>query len=143
MNWQCGLLSKCQIKWKIVSNFCGLFRISELYLNGTFRINGQFQIFNPTRCLISKHCISDIFPYSKVQKWKLTCLLNIFSMFPFLFCINPKINSWSAFPFLSLQEGTLFSFWAMNTFLPILHTNMKWYRILKILHFTLNNYLYD
>ena len=24
------LLSKCQIKWEIVSNFCGLFRMSEL-----------------------------------------------------------------------------------------------------------------
>ena len=27
----CRLLSKCQIKWEIVSNFCGLFRMSELY----------------------------------------------------------------------------------------------------------------
>ena len=26
------LVSKCQIKWEIVSNFCGLFRMSELYL---------------------------------------------------------------------------------------------------------------
>ena len=26
------LISKCQIKWKIISNFCGLFRMSELYL---------------------------------------------------------------------------------------------------------------
>ena len=25
------LLCKCQIKWEIVSNFCGLFRMSELY----------------------------------------------------------------------------------------------------------------
>ena len=25
------LLSKCQIKWEIISNFCGLFRMSELY----------------------------------------------------------------------------------------------------------------
>ena len=29
MIWR--LLSKCQIKWEIVSNFCGLFRMSELY----------------------------------------------------------------------------------------------------------------
>ena len=25
------LLSRCRIKWEIVSNFCGLFRMSELY----------------------------------------------------------------------------------------------------------------
>ena len=30
------LLSTCQIKWDIVSNFCGLFRMSELYFSYIF-----------------------------------------------------------------------------------------------------------
>ena len=103
---------------------------NEPDINSIFRINGQFQIFNPSRCLISKHCISDISPYSKVQKWKLTCLLNIFSVFPFRFCINPKINSWSAFPFLSLQEGTLFLFWATYEHSCLYYIQIwKWYKI--------------
>ena len=28
----CGLVSKIQVKWEIMSNFCGLLRIYELYL---------------------------------------------------------------------------------------------------------------
>ena len=31
MIWR--LLSKCQIKWEMVSNFCGLFRMSELWIS--------------------------------------------------------------------------------------------------------------
>ena len=35
MIWR--FLSKCQIKWKTVSNFCGLFRMSELLYVTAFR----------------------------------------------------------------------------------------------------------
>ena len=48
-----GLPSTCQIKWEIVSNFCGLFRMSELYYDYWRNISWQRR-FLKIRLLLRK-----------------------------------------------------------------------------------------
>ena len=46
----CGLVSKIQVKWEIMSNFCGLLRIYELYLLEYSQYPGS-----PNSCLNTTH----------------------------------------------------------------------------------------
>ena len=97
------LLRKCQIKWEIVSNFCGLFRMSEFYVllliflkSWIYRKNARFLdsflkiIFSPQFILVA--FFSECFDIQKnVEN---TVRLRIFSVIFFLFLSNKIAEYW-------------------------------------------------
>ena len=46
-------LSKCQIKWKVDSNFCGLFRMSEFTIYARKFVNYKMFLNNSQICLLN------------------------------------------------------------------------------------------